>query len=173
METSVEYGASSAGGPLPAIIGLAIAIFFIVVMWKVFTKAGQPGWGSLIPIYNIYLMLLIAGKPGWWLILFFVPIANIVVSILVIVGMAAAGLADLVDVRTLILTASLLLVAAGAISLFLPGLGQPAAEWKRAVAYLRGSATAPSLGFGRPATLADIDKLALHQPILAGLNVEE
>jgi hypothetical protein len=53
-------------------------------MWKTFTKAKQPGWGCLIPFYNIYLMTQIAGKPGWWLLLYFVPLVNIVIAIIVL-----------------------------------------------------------------------------------------
>lgn len=71
-------------------IYLGIALFFIVAGWKVFVKAGQPGWGVLIPIYNLYLWIQIAGKPGWWLLLYLVPIANIVVAILVALGVAKA-----------------------------------------------------------------------------------
>jgi len=71
------------GGILFIIIAIAGAIFLIAAMWKVFEKAGQPGWGVLIPIYNIYLLLVIAGKPGWWLILFLIPLVNLVISILV------------------------------------------------------------------------------------------
>lgn len=75
-------------GPLAGIIGLVIAIFFIVCWWKIFTKAGQPGWACLIPFYNLYVMLKIAGKPGWWLILFFIPLVNFIIIILMIVGIA-------------------------------------------------------------------------------------
>jgi hypothetical protein len=75
-------------GPL-LIIPLAIVIFMIAAVWKVFTKAGQPGWAVLIPIYNAYVMLKIAGKPGWWLLLMFIPIVNLVVWILALVGLAA------------------------------------------------------------------------------------
>lgn len=52
-------------------------IFCLIVNWRVFTKAGQPGWASLVSIYNIYIMTKIAGKPGWWLLLFFIPFVNI------------------------------------------------------------------------------------------------
>jgi hypothetical protein len=70
------------------IIYIAFVIFIIVSMWKVFVKAGQPGWGVLIPIYNIYLMLKIAGRPGWWLLLFLIPLVNIVIGIIVDIDIA-------------------------------------------------------------------------------------
>lgn len=60
---------------------LAIIVLVIAGQWKLFEKAGQPGWACLIPIYNIYVMLKIAGKPGWWLILFLIPLVNLVFSI--------------------------------------------------------------------------------------------
>jgi hypothetical protein len=75
-------------GAIVLLVQLAIIVFFIVVGWKVFVKAGQPGWGCLVPIYNAYLMLKIAGKPGWWLILLFIPIVNFVIAILATVGLA-------------------------------------------------------------------------------------
>ena len=79
------------GGGVPAIVMLvylAIAILIIVGMWKVFTKAGQPGWASIIPIYNLIVMLQISDKPIWWIILYFVPIANIIIPILVSIAIA-------------------------------------------------------------------------------------
>lgn len=63
------------------IICLAIAVISIAGQWKVFEKAGQPGWACLIPIYNYYVMLKIGGKPGWWLLLFLIPLVNIVFAI--------------------------------------------------------------------------------------------
>lgn len=53
----------------------------IVSAWKVYTKAGKPGWACLIPIYNIIVMLEIIGKPWWWLILLLLPVVNIVFAI--------------------------------------------------------------------------------------------
>ena len=55
-----------------SIIYLAIVVIVIAGMWKTFEKAGQPGWGCIIPIYNIYLMTKIAAKPAWWVIMFFI-----------------------------------------------------------------------------------------------------
>ena len=50
-------------------------------MWKVFVKAGQPGWAAIIPIYNIYIMTKIGGKPGYWTLLCLIPIVNYIFSI--------------------------------------------------------------------------------------------
>ena len=76
------------GGILLILIFIALALFVLVSYWKVFVKAGQPGWGILIPIYNIYLLLKIAGKPGWWLILYLIPLVNIVIAIIVNIDIA-------------------------------------------------------------------------------------
>ncbi|MGD0785595.1 MAG: DUF5684 domain-containing protein [Sedimentisphaerales bacterium] len=71
-----------------ALLQLAIIIFMIVSMWKVFEKAGQPGWASIIPIYNCYILLKIASKPGWWLILMFIPLVNLVIAFITYLGIA-------------------------------------------------------------------------------------
>ena len=84
-------GAESGGGAAAAvllIVYLALMVFMIASAWRVFTKAGQPGWASLIPIYNTYIFLKIAGKPGWWLILLFIPLVNIVIGIIATVAFA-------------------------------------------------------------------------------------
>ena len=86
-----EYGGSTCSGGVGAgaiIIWLALAILMIVSFWKIFTKAGKPGWASIIPFYNIYVMLQIAGKPGWWLILYFIPLVNLIIGIIVTVAFA-------------------------------------------------------------------------------------
>ncbi|HBG71724.1 MAG: hypothetical protein A2W93_06565 [Bacteroidetes bacterium GWF2_43_63] len=68
------------------LVYLVIMIFLVIVpMWKIFTKAGQPGWAVLVPIYNIYVMTLIAKKPAWWLIIILlVPIANFIFLIMLL-----------------------------------------------------------------------------------------
>ena len=65
-----------------------LSVFMLVATWKVFTKAGKPGWGAIIPIYNIVLLCDIAGKPGWWVLLYFIPLLNIVIGIIVSIGVA-------------------------------------------------------------------------------------
>lgn len=69
-------------------LSLVIAVIIIVGGWKMFEKAGQPGWAILIPIYNVYIMLKIAGRPWWWLVLFLIPLVNIVVSIVLSIDIA-------------------------------------------------------------------------------------
>ncbi len=64
------------------IVYIAVIVFMLVAMWRVYEKAGQPGWAAIVPIYNLYVLLKIAGKPGWWLVLFFIPIVNIVMMVL-------------------------------------------------------------------------------------------
>ena len=71
-----------------AIIWLAVVGVMVASMWKVFVKAGQPGWAAIVPIYNLIVLLKIAGKPSWWLFLFMIPVANFVVAYLVIVSLA-------------------------------------------------------------------------------------
>lgn len=67
---------------------LVIIVVAIVAMWKIFTKAGEAGWKSIIPIYNMYILLKIVGRPGWWLLLFLIPFVNLVVSIIVSIDLA-------------------------------------------------------------------------------------
>jgi hypothetical protein len=88
-ETSVQYDVSSGGPPaILMIIYLVVIVLMIVSVWKVFAKAGQPGWASIVPIYNIIVMLQITNKPLWWIILFFIPIANIIIPIMVNIAIA-------------------------------------------------------------------------------------
>ncbi|OQY03349.1 MAG: hypothetical protein B6I20_05155 [Bacteroidetes bacterium 4572_117] len=59
---------------------LAIIVLMIASMWKVFEKAGQPGWAAIVPIYNMIIMLKIVGKPWWWLLLMiFIPYVGMLV----------------------------------------------------------------------------------------------
>ena len=67
---------------------LLLAIVVIAGFWKVFEKAGQPGWAALIPIYNAYVMLKVVGRPGWWLLLFLIPVVNFVIGMIVAIDMA-------------------------------------------------------------------------------------
>jgi CRP-like cAMP-binding protein len=85
-------------------------------------------------------------------------------------GMGIAGLADVIDVRLLYLAGGLLFLGCGAWALVLPGLGQPAAEWRRALALLRSAPAIPSLGAVRNVLLADVEALVGLLPELGGLD---
>jgi hypothetical protein len=87
----VDYSYSSeakAPSPVSTIVGLLIALFLIVAMWKVFTKAGQPGWASIIPIYNLYVWCKIVGRPWWWILLMLIPFVNFIILIILCIDMA-------------------------------------------------------------------------------------
>jgi hypothetical protein len=73
-----NYGPMSQGANLAflsvfMLIGLALLVFMIVAMWKVFEKAGRPGWAAIIPIYNGVVLLKIVGMSPWFILLAFIP----------------------------------------------------------------------------------------------------
>ena len=81
--------------PLAAGMGIAFTICYFAVLlliviglWKVFVKAGKPGWASIVPIYNVIVLLEIAGKPLWWFILMLIPFVNFIVAIIVLIAVA-------------------------------------------------------------------------------------
>ena len=76
-------------GPI-LLFALAVLAVVIAGIWKLFEKAGHPGWAAIIPIYNVYILLKVAGRPGWWLILFFIPIVNFIINIIVAIDVAKA-----------------------------------------------------------------------------------
>lgn len=76
--------------PMTSFIWLAVAVLMVVSLWKVFTKAGKPGWAAIVPFYNIWVLLEVAGRPGWWLILYLIPLVNIVIAIIVSLDVAKA-----------------------------------------------------------------------------------
>ncbi len=63
---------------------LALVVFMIICQWKIFVKAGKPGWACIVPIYNIIVLLEIVNKPGWWFILMLIPIVNFIILIIII-----------------------------------------------------------------------------------------
>jgi len=97
----------------------------------------------------------------------------VVRDVMLVLGMSLAGLADVINVRTLFIVSSFALLLAGAVVLVLPGLGQPAAEWKRTIRLLRGAEAAPRLGAGRTATRSEIDRFILHMKEMAGMSPKE
>lgn len=70
------------------VIVMLVALYF-VGRWKMFQKAGEEGWASIIPIYNTYKLIVISGNPGWYLVMLLIPIVNIVFAIMILNGLSA------------------------------------------------------------------------------------
>ena len=81
-------GAALGVGLMFVAIWLLVGLLVLVGIWKTFAKAGQPGWASIIPIYNMIVMLEIAGKPIWWFVLLLIPGLNLIAAILIYVSLA-------------------------------------------------------------------------------------
>jgi hypothetical protein len=64
------------------LVWLGLIVAFFAGFRKVFTKAGQPGWAAIVPIYNVYIWTKIVGRPWWFTLLVFIPLVNIVISII-------------------------------------------------------------------------------------------
>jgi hypothetical protein len=84
----VEYSYSASGqgqapGPLFWICELAVTVLIVASTWKIFSKASQPGWAAIIPIYNFIVWCKIVGRPAWWVLLLLIcfPIFYIILCI--------------------------------------------------------------------------------------------
>jgi hypothetical protein len=89
--TPQQGGAAQMGGGIPIFLSLmilAVCLLIIVAQWKIFQRAGQAGWKSLIPFYNMYILMEIAGKPGWWMFLLLVPLVGVVILLLAMLSLA-------------------------------------------------------------------------------------
>jgi MFS transporter, DHA3 family, macrolide efflux protein len=94
-------------------------------------------------------------------------------DILFLIGMSAAGLADVINVRIMYAGMSVLVLIGAVGVLVLPGLRQAAAEWSRALSLLRSASSAAGVGAGRAAQLSDLDLLAGLLPAFTGLSAKE
>ncbi len=70
------------------IVVLVVTVLVVVSMWKLFKKAGKPGWAAIVPIYNTIVLLEIVGRPIWWIFLMLIPFVNFVVAIIVALDLA-------------------------------------------------------------------------------------
>jgi hypothetical protein len=82
-DEEVAGGAAAIMAIVMFLIYAAIIVVFIASMWKIFTKAGKPGWAAIIPIYNIIILLEVVGRPIWWILIYLIcaPIAAIIISL--------------------------------------------------------------------------------------------
>jgi hypothetical protein len=87
-ESTLVMAGASIVGVLAVLVGLVMSLIVLIGNWKIYAKAGKPGWASIVPIYNVIVLLDIVGKPVWWVLLFLVPLVNLVVQIMVIFGLA-------------------------------------------------------------------------------------
>ena len=76
----------SGGIELFAVLTLTVVIF--AGLWKVFQKAGEPGWAAIIPIYNLYVLVKVSGNTWWWFLMFFIPILNFFATLKVSINVA-------------------------------------------------------------------------------------
>lgn len=90
IDTVNKASEDGAMGATWVIVSIAIWLLSIVAFWRVFEKAKKPGIASIIPIYNVYVVLKIVGRPGWWLFLYLVPIVNVFVHLVVALDTAKA-----------------------------------------------------------------------------------
>lgn len=133
----MDYSSSS---PQPVGVGVSVVVMLIwlallvvalVAVWKVFAKAGKPGWAAIVPVYNTYVWLNMAGRPWWWLLLLCIPFVNLVVWLVVSLDLAKAfGKSTLFGVLGLWLFSfiGVLILAFGSSKYTAPGSGEtPAA----------------------------------------------
>ena len=81
---------SEVANAVGSLIGLAISVLVLVGMWKAFVKAGKPGWGAIIPLYNLYCLFDMSFGKGWMFLLMIIPVVDIVVLIMMYVKLAKA-----------------------------------------------------------------------------------
>lgn len=86
----METQPSAAGIGFFLLIELVIFILVIAGLWKLFVKAGRPGWASIIPIYNVIVMQDIVGREGWKIVLLLIPFVNIYFGITLYISFAKA-----------------------------------------------------------------------------------
>ena len=87
----VQWQASTGPGATAVqLSSLVVSALSVVALAAIFAKAGQPAWAALVPIYDVVILLRIAGRPWWWLFLLLVPLANVVVFLFICLDMARA-----------------------------------------------------------------------------------
>lgn len=86
MDYSYDYNASAGAlagfGVGYLIFMLILCAFIIVCMWKVFVKAGKPGWAAIVPIYNAWVLFEIGGEEGWKVLLSLIPVVGSIIVLI-------------------------------------------------------------------------------------------
>ncbi len=81
---ALDTSSNNSASLITNIVSLVIVVLFIAAQWAIFAKAGKPGWAAIIPIYSTIVLLQVVGRPVWWIILFLIPVVNIVFGIIVL-----------------------------------------------------------------------------------------
>ena len=93
MQSSDNTAGNAAAGAAFGVIGLvwlAVVLLMVAALWKIFAKAGEPGWAAIVPIYNLLVILKIVGRPVWWIVLLLVPFVNLIVAFVLAFDLAKA-----------------------------------------------------------------------------------
>jgi len=85
---SVDAGGLLAASGAYSAILIIVWVVMILALWRIFDKAGEPGWAAIIPIYNVYVLLKIIGRPWWWLILMLIPVINTITWLVIMYDLA-------------------------------------------------------------------------------------
>ena len=85
-----DYYAYEGPGPAYYIFSLLLSLFMLICLWKIFVKAGKPGWAAIVPIYNCYVLFEITWGKGIKFLLMLIPLANIVFGIMTCVKLVKA-----------------------------------------------------------------------------------
>lgn len=86
--TEVDNGGMALFGGTWLLFWVVLWVLSIVALWKVFEKAGEAGWKSIIPIYNLYELCRIAGRNGLWVLGLLIPFVNIIIALVISIDLA-------------------------------------------------------------------------------------
>ena len=86
--TPEQAAAAGTAATVFMVVYFAVILLIVASMWKIFVKAGEPGWAAIVPIYNFIVLLKIAGKPAWWIVLMIIPVVNFVILAIVCLSLA-------------------------------------------------------------------------------------
>ena len=90
LAADYEFHGEVSGG-IGAGMVIVYLLFIVVIFaawWKIFEKAGKPGWAGIVPIYNLMVLAEICGKPSWWGLLCLIPFVGFIVMILLFIELA-------------------------------------------------------------------------------------
>lgn len=90
MDLTTATSTAAVGGAMVVtyVVSLLVAVVSIIAMWKIFTKAGKPGWASIIPVYNIIVLFQVCGMNPLMILLMLIPVANVIVAIMMNIKLA-------------------------------------------------------------------------------------